>query len=177
VVPEDVLHLTHKGDWKEIFFNGWREATQRHADTTWASTWIISHPHIISEQMIGLLPPEQAEEAICSWLHANNMERAVPLLERYSSPWSTKLSRAVIEAVRHSLTVKKENRRAAARMQQLFAILPYRIAPALAEEAAAAWKKAEGESWIMHENYLRVPLAILQFRHDMLEALRHKQAH
>jgi hypothetical protein len=60
--------------------------------------------------------------------------------------------------------------RISVQIQQLYHVLPYRIAPALAEEAAAAWQKTEGDSWIMHEHYVQEPLAILQFRRDMHEA-------
>jgi hypothetical protein len=169
--PEDLLSFTHNGDWKAIFFNGWRHAIQRHSDTTWAWIWITSHP-IMSEQMIILLPPEQAEEAICTRLRANELERTALLLEHYPHPWSIELSRAVLDTMRRHLTSKKENRKVYWQLQQMFSLLPYRMPAEMAEEAARAWAKAEGESWMMHENYLQEPLAILQFRYEMLEALK-----
>jgi hypothetical protein len=176
ITPEGLVRMTRKGEWKDTLKTGCKQASLRHLDEAWARAWLAIYPSMTHEFIV-MLPPEEGEKRILRILTTDSFQQADFLIEHYPHPWSIELSRAVVQAVRRSLAARKENRRTAFRLQELLlTIIPYRIVPTVAQEATAAWKKGEGENWIMHENYLREPLAILQFRHDMLEALQETQA-
>jgi hypothetical protein len=145
--PEDLVQAANKSEWKEALQAAWTQAILRHPDAPWAGVWLKAYPGV-ADELIRVLPPEDGTARI---LHVveGSLQRAVSLLQHYAHPWSIELSRAVVQKIRENLVVKQENHTIFSQIQQLFHTLPYRIAPALAEEVAATWQKTEGENWIM----------------------------
>ncbi|GAB4208954.1 MAG: DUF5691 domain-containing protein [Roseiflexaceae bacterium] len=170
--PAQVLTAVVNHDWKETLVGGWLSATLTHNDADWAEALL----RVATDRadLIDALPPARQEALLIDKLSGNvvplHQHPVLALLRRYNRPWSLPLARAFLRALyRHMCEWTSHGDWAVHNGLQYDFVL--RLPPELVREIADGWPTDSGarERWQPSVDRL---LITLQFRHDMLAALR-----
>ncbi len=173
--PEDILAAAARCEWKNELREAWIQAAIRHRDATWAEhllpVWIEEKAFQGENGLMEVLPPERREAFLFRLIAESkkslfNHPQALSLLEECQHPWSERLTRMVLDQLRRGITRKEPLHW----HRQLVKELARWMAPALAGEAATGWPNV-AEHPELSSQTIDEMLALLHFRHDMLEAL------
>lgn len=187
--PDQLIQVVNHSDWQSLLITGIAIAALRHQDLDWAEAILptVSKLALVSrlynyllltdEQLIAglieVLPRDRREALIRQLLPSNSVsvsskdQGGFHLLRYYREPWSAEFSQAVLEGV----YLYTENSNGEPYWPLLLALKEFAcyITPSLTHKAAALSAVAkEGTPWV---NAIDEFLAILQFRHEMLQAL------
>lgn len=176
LAPKELIQIALGNTYERSLIEGWMRATLRHRDVDWADALLNIWPKQLDPETIkGLmevLPVERGEAFILELLQSNRQplrqnQPALSLLKEYQKPWSIKLSRAVLAAVRsHIMNSDRQNPDLSLRWDlKQFA---YYMSPQLAREASAILTPAlqDKSYWVEAMDEF---LLVLNFRNDMLK--------
>lgn len=187
--PAQLIQVVERSDWQSLLIKSWAIAALRHQDSHWAEAILPTVSHlaagsnlynyllITDDQLIAgliqVLPRDRREALISQLLPSNSVgvssqyETGFHLLRYYQAPWSAEFSQTILDSV--YLYIKNSN--GEPYWQLLLALKEFAcyITPSLTHKAAALSTVAkEGIPWA---NAIDEFLTILQFRHEMLQAL------
>ena len=172
-MPAILVQVASGGEWKRVLAVGWSFATQRYNDADWAETllsfWLSSHENSRAYEwwnLMDVLPSVHREAFVLKVLHSKREQSSddhARLLRQCRHAWSVELSRVVLDSLRHRTTAGHDWRlRQALKESALY------ISPFVVHEATVGWK-TETKGWEAWREAIEEFLAVLQFRHDMLE--------
>lgn len=170
--PDELIAQAARGDWQHALIEGWRAAALAHRDADWAEA-LLRHDAGAAE-LLGALPAERQEALLldilrgdCTPLHKHPV---LELLRKTAHPWSAELTRAVLRTLHRHMRRWRDtfDYQLRGALTDEFA---RRIPPAMLAELAAGWpdEPEVRERW---QGVIDKLLITLQFRHDMLAALR-----
>ena len=185
--PEELLHATHKSEWKDSFVAGWAVAARNHKDVAWLKALLneSSPPNIPgwTEMLFQSLPVHEQEALMSETLHQPvsllTHTTMQTLLRLMPEKWSRQLSQLVLTKLfaelqsLHSGEASKKAKRATDPvwplplfLQQLVLHLPMEMlteAEATMEKNLAAIAPSQG--WL---DEFEKALNLLRFRHEAL---------
>jgi hypothetical protein len=170
--PAELMIVAEQSEWSAILQEGWVAASLAARDTLWAEEMLRVDPN--NADLLDLLPPARQEALLLQILRADctpmHKHAVLGLLRQTRHTWSTALTRAVIQTIHRHMRKWKEisDYQLRSAITEDFA---RRIPPALLDEIAAGWPddSAVRARW---EGVIERLLITLQFRRDMLDALR-----
>lgn len=185
--PAQLLQVADGNEWKEILIEGIAIAALRHQDTDWAEAilptvsevaryrklygYIVRLDELLTGLM-GVLPPNSREALVLRLLASNciPLSREHPsfyLLRSNRYPWSAELTCAVLDSVCSYIDTNEYNYD----WQLLSALKEFAcyMMPSLIHKANKLSSVVKESRWVEAVDEF---LAILQFRYEMLEALR-----
>lgn len=179
--PSQLVQIVSGNDWEPMLLEGWAIAAQRHQDTDWAEAllsvchkfcaYLMPLPELI-KGLRSVLPPQRWEAFILSLLQSdpnilNFLHPAFRMLHYGQHFWSAELTRVVLESVRCCLDNNQQYDWQFRSVLQEFARY---MSPCLVHEAISLSAVVKGKSgWAEAVDEF---LAIVQFRHEMLQAIR-----
>lgn len=183
--PAELVQIVSGNEWEQMLLEGWAIAAQRHQDTDWAEALLsvcskfygyLMPLNELIEGLCGVLPRKRREDLILSLMqsHSNLLNSSHPVFRvlRYSQhPWSVELSRAVLEGVRRHIDTS--NNQYDWQFHSAVKEFARFMTPSLVHEASSGLPPVvkEGSSWAEAVDKF---LAILQFRFEMIDALRNE---
>ncbi len=174
VEPAALIAAAKATDWSEALLSGWLLAAERHRDGAWAEAILEEAPEAGS-RLLPLLDDEAREAFVGRWLKANagDLEEGgscLALLEACGHRWSQGFGRLVLGEVQ-ACARRAGGAGTAWRLRQALPMLAVRFPVKMLEEAGKGWPapKEGQDAWSEAAGEF---LAMLQFRRDMLEALK-----
>jgi hypothetical protein len=166
-------------DWRSTLWPGLATAARRSKDIGWVEALLAvwPKPNAFMEGLLGILTPEQREAYALAALQTEsdplkNETLASTALRHCQHTWSVALTRAVLREVhQHIAGNKSKDWQNYWRLQAGFISFAHHIPPELLAEVSAGWPK-QASNWSQWEGTVEEFLSILQFRHDMLQAMR-----
>lgn len=183
--PLELVEAAIDNEWQYELLQGWAIATARHQNIDWAEALLAACPlptvedgdnvkwhvfyAIFNWDLIEMLPPERQAVFVQKIVQFSRKDLLWALLHKCQHTWSPELSRVVLDSMRHYLeTVIADDWRFSLSLKDFARY----ITPSLVQEAATLSNVVtEGSFWV---NAIDEFLAILQFRHEMLQALGSK---
>ena len=172
IAPTELIEAAARGEWHALLHEAWIAATITFRDTAWAESLLQADPR--QPALLAALAPARQEALLLPMLRGDvaplHKHPVVGLLRQTRHRWSAELTRAVLGAVRRHMraanAVNDHQLRSA--ITEDFA---QRIPPAMLDEIADGWPNEEAarERW---QGVIDRLLIIVQFRRDMLDALR-----
>ncbi len=163
-------------DWHSVLIGAWVEATRRYKDVVWAEAFLVHDAADLvnspARTLLGILPPDNREAFVLNILQHNPSAlytKAMPayLLLQLQTPWSTELSRAVLNGVSHYIVPASDYSNWQVR-QDLKGFYGRYMPSSIREEAASIL--LEGASSNPHfTDAVDDFLATLEFRQEMLK--------
>ena len=155
-------------DWRGVLMDGWRRATERCRDVTWAATLVESWP-----QVAAVLPAAAREAYVLEALRTAKDDEtkhavALAVLWQCTQPWSRALSRAVLDDARHRIAAGQSERHR--QLRESLRHFARAMDPGIAPEAAAGWP-TQATAWPLWADRVDELTIILQFRHEMLKEI------
>ncbi len=172
LAPAELLKAVARSEWKHAVIEGWRAAALSTRDAEWAAALLAAD--LSAADLIDALPPARQEALLLATLRADctplHKHPVLDLLRKTRHTWSAELTRAVLRAVHRHMRKWKDTYDYQLRgaLTDEFA---RRMPPALLPEIAGGWPE-ETEVRERWQGVIDKLLITLQFRHDMLEALR-----
>lgn len=183
--PLELVEAAIDNEWQHELLQGWAIATARHQNIDWAEALLTAYPlstvedsdnvnwhvfyAIINWDLIEMLPPERQAVFVRKIVQSSRQDLLWALLHKYQHTWSLELSPIVLDTMRHYLETDIADD---SRFSLLLKDFACYITPSLVHEAANLSNVVkEGTPWM---NAINEFLAILQFRHEMLQALGSK---
>jgi hypothetical protein len=176
--PVDILAAADKTEWKKELFEGWVYAAVQHGDAVWAEALLgwwgdTQHAQWV-EALVGVLPAGRREAFILKAFAEvkKPVFGNVPFLmslKACTHAWSADFSRAILKELRQACASKKEA--LDWQLRPLLKDFARFMNPALAKEAESGWP-TDVETWESSAETVNQLIALLQFRHGMLEELK-----
>jgi hypothetical protein len=170
--PADLVEAAARSEWHAQLHESWAAAAITFGDAAWAETLLRADPH--QSGLLAALAPARQEALLLALLRGNiaplHKHPVLGLLRQTRHRWSAELTRAVLGAVRRHMRAP-----AAGNDHQLRSAITedfaQRIPPAMLDEISDGWPTDEAarERW---QGVIDRLLIIVQFRRDMLDALR-----
>jgi hypothetical protein len=167
--PREIMRAVEKSDWRSSLLEGWALAAQRYGDIEWAEALLEDwpSPDAVMEGLIEALPVERREAYALRLLQTdrdpfNTEHHTLAVLQACQQVWSIALGRAVLGALRKHVTRQQA---VDWRLHTLFSLLGSNLPVELLNEAGRDWPEWAAPT-------VDKFMALLQFRHDMLTALR-----
>lgn len=183
IMPPELVSISCGSEWEALLQQGWAIAAARHRDAECAEALMsvcnelylhLNRGDELIKELIGVLPLNRWEVFILSRLQSNrelfnSKHPAFSLLRNYQHPWSVELSRAVLDSVRGY--IKTNNTNYDWSLRSALKDFARYMTPCLVDEACSGLPPVvkEGSYWAEAVDEF---LAILQFRREMLRALR-----
>jgi hypothetical protein len=181
--PAQILQLGSGSEWNHLLPWAWAIAAVRHQDTEWAEAILVAMPKgrypafvevdELMPELMEMLSQERREVLVRSLLPSNRVPLSSEhpgfyLLRFYRYPWSAELTRAVLNGV--FCYIDSNNYYDWSWRSGLKEFACYMM-PSLVDEAASGLSSVvkKGSVWAEAVDEF---LAILKFRHEMLQALR-----
>lgn len=167
--PDQLVRALENNDWCDAVLAGWKRAALRQRNAAWAEVLLRQRPPWIVE-LLPCLDAARADEVLRQELEAKGHEALAPALLS-AHMWSEQLTRAVMSRVRARVDAKADDWALRSQLREI----ARRAAPSLAGEMCGGWPDArEGaDPW-------RKPVedfvSLVQFRHEMLNALKENPA-
>ncbi|MBN1890505.1 MAG: hypothetical protein JW850_21105 [Thermoflexales bacterium] len=177
-LPPAAIVEASRGEWRSPLLEGWALAAQRQRQSDWieALLWAMldTKEAVDMPRLFGALTPGRREAFVLSLLYADpSLESTQPvywLLPACRHPWSKNLSAVFLDSLYRYL--EKHNVGQAWRLKAFLVEIAHTIDPALSGEVVARLAKPARDYGYVAQA-LDEFLSIVQFRHDMLEALVH----
>jgi hypothetical protein len=170
--PAELIGAAAKDEWQALLHEAWGAAARASGDAAWAEALLQSDPRQV--ELLGALPPARQEALLLAMLRGDvaplHKHPVLALLRRTRHRWSAELTRAVLGAVRRHMRAAN-----AGNDYQLRGAITddfaRRMPPAMLDEIAAGWPDSQDtrDRW---QGVIDQLLITLQFRRDMLDALR-----
>jgi hypothetical protein len=177
--PSAILSAARRGAWEQLLLFGFRTAALRHHDTEWILALlaeVATTPTLNAGELLQHLPRPQREEFVLnaftansSSLMSNDSMSSVTLLQTCQHPWSEALARAFIDGLRLAVA-DTQNSPPYWLLSSLKDFARF-IPPSMIDELADGWP-VDSPNWDYWRNTIDNAIALLQFRHDMLQELR-----
>jgi hypothetical protein len=169
--PEALQAVIAETDWFRDITDGLIQATLRFGDAVWAEALLDTSAPV---ELLALLPPARQDAWLREKLEKSNNpvgddSPLMSFLTRYAQPWSPELTRSVLEKTRR-IAGSKASANGHYRLRHALKTFALHMPPEMSAEANAGWPKdaAEWETWLKPVDEF---LSLLQFRHDMREAM------
>jgi hypothetical protein len=172
VTPAELIEAAARGEWHALLHEAWGAAAITFQDAAWAESLLRADPRNV--ELLSTLAPARQEALLLAMLRGDvaplHKHPLLGLLRQTRHRWSAELTRAVLGAVRrHMRTANAGNdHQLRSAITEDFAL---RMPPAMLNEIADGWPDDEAarERW---QGVIDRLLITLQFRRDMLDALR-----
>ena len=172
VAPVELIEAAARGEWHALLHEVWGAAAITFQDADWAESLLRADLH--QSELLAVLAPARQEALLLALLRGDvaplHKHPVLGLLRQTRHRWSAELTRAVLGAVRrHMSAVNAGNdHQLRSAITEDFA---QRIPPTMLDEIADGWPNDEAarERW---QGVIDRLLIIVQFRRDMLDALR-----
>ncbi len=165
-------------EWGPILLEGWWRATGRLRSEHWAEALLeqsIDAPQIHDnlEEVLISLPDEKAQPFLTSMVQKQGLtEPLIQILQRYHRPWTMALTQRVITCLKE--TVGNKSNATEWRLRAVIADFGYFLNPAAINQILEGWP-TEKENWDFWSSTIENIISTVQFRHDMIEALKEKE--
>lgn len=174
IAADEAVKIVYKSEWTRVLRQGVAQATLRHQDAAWAEA-LLTIDAGLDVRLITVLPAEQGEQIIVNMFpdafdSIEPLQIALQFLQQYPFDWSRGLSKVLLENLQRKTRSKNKQSQLYWQLYQAFNLFAYRADTAVLDAALNAWTH-EGDTWVMHDPRLRESFSILQFRHDMRQAL------
>lgn len=174
--PGEILQAC-KGEWLDLLMQGFATATVRFNDDRWARALLERDPSIVllGSKVVEVLAAPDREELALNALQESDFKpidgsTAQALLRCCEHPWSDALGRAFLKAMRISTKLSHQQNVRVWELRTRLAEFARFMPPKLSTEAAGGWPEDAAE-WGHWREPVEKFLSLLQFRHDMLDAL------
>ncbi len=172
IAPEELIEAAARGEWHALLHEAWGAAAITFHDSAWAEHLLRADAR--QSELLAALAPARQEALLLGLLRGDvaplHKHPVLGLLRRTRHRWSAELTRAVLGAVRRHMraTNAGNDHQLRSALTEDFA---QRMPPAMLDEIANGWPEGEDvrERW---QGVIDRLLIILQFRRDMLDALR-----
>jgi hypothetical protein len=172
VTPAELIEAAARGEWHALLHEAWGAAAITFQDPAWAESLLRANPR--QSELLVTLAPARQEALLLAMLRGNvaplPKHPVLGLLRQTRHRWSAELTRAVLGAVRRHMraTNAGNDHQLRSAITEDFAL---RLPPAMLNEIADGWPDDEAarERW---QGVIDQLLISLQFRRDMLDALR-----
>jgi hypothetical protein len=172
VSPAELIEAATAGEWQALLLDAWAAAAISFGDAAWAEQLLRADPR--RSELLAVLPLARQEALLLAMLRGDvtplHKHPVLGLLRRTRHRWSAELTRAVLGAVRRHMRAANagNDHQLRSAITEDYAL---RIPPAMLDEIADGWAAddAARERW---QGVIDRLLIILQFRRDMLDALR-----
>jgi hypothetical protein len=186
ISAEDAVKIASKGEWKQTLLDGWAAATLRQHDAIWAEAllagggdWagaLLNLVGVPPAHLITILSAERGEQIILKMAPAafetiQPMRQFMQYMRHYPFAWSEALSLTLLQNIQHKIAKKNRQSELYGLSYELLDLFARRASTTVFEEASQ-FLAERGDEWTIHDNRIQKSLDILQFRHDMLEALQ-----
>lgn len=173
--PEEIIQLAGETEEEALLLEAWSRAAARHRDSAWAEALIQRHVdktwnfkgtayfQVHLQDLMEAIPQDRVEDWLIVLLNRTGTDNMRPLdfLARHHRPWSTALTREVLDWAR---AVAEKQSGQMWRLQRALAEFALFADPSLAQEARRGWP----EGMIKGLDRFLITLA---FRREMLQAL------
>jgi len=172
LAPAELIEAAAGGEWQALLHEAWSAATITFRDAAWAESLLRADPH--QSELLAALAPARQEALLLAMLRGDvvplHKHPLLGLLRRTRHRWSVELTRAVLGAVRRHMRAANAGNDHLLR-SAITEDFAHRIPPAMLDEIASGWPddQAARERW---QGVIDRLLIIVQFRRDMLDALR-----
>lgn len=175
--PSALIKAARSGEWGTLLLTAWSAAAGLHRDPEWAEGLLETYLDGAMETAIGdlvdVLPTARREALLTRAVRAykgplKTSGRVVALLAAPQRQWSLDLSREVLRAIRHSAT---QGAVLDWQLPPLLGEIARRMDPAIVRDASTSSATPGSAAWA---HLLDEIMAVLQFRSEMLEALKSK---
>jgi hypothetical protein len=172
ISPADLIAAAGRGEWQALLYEAWGAAAITFRDAAWAEPLLLADPR--QPALLAALAPARQEVLLLSMLRGDvaplHKHPVLGLLRQTRHRWSAELTRAVLGAVRRHMRAANvgNDHQLRSAITEDFAL---RMPPAMLDEIADGWPAGEDvrERW---QGVIDRLLIIVQFRRDMLDALR-----
>ena len=172
VAPAELIEAAARGEWHALLHEAWGAAAITFQDAAWAESLLRADPR--QSELLAALAPARQEALLLAMLRGDvaplHKHPVLGLLRQTRHRWSAELTRAVLGAVRRHMRAANagNDHQLRSAITEDFA---QRIPPAMLDEIADGWPDDEAarERW---QGVIDRLLIIVQFRRDMLDALR-----
>jgi hypothetical protein len=170
--PAELIVAAARGEWHALLHEAWGAAAISFRDAAWAEALLQADAR--QSALLATLAPARQEALLLALLRGDvaplHKHPVLGLLRQTRHRWSAELTRAVLGAVRRHMRAANvgNDHQLRSAITEEFA---QRIPPAMLDEIAQGWPTDEAarERW---QGVIDRLLIIVQFRRDMLEALR-----
>jgi hypothetical protein len=170
--PAELVEAAARGEWQALLHQAWGAAAITFGDAAWAECLLQADAR--QSELLAVLTPARQEALLRSILRGDvvplHKHPVLGLLRRTRHRWSAELTRAVLGAVRRHMRAANAGNDHPLR-SAITEDFAQRMPPAMLDEIADGWPddESERERW---QGVIDRLLIILQFRRDMLDALR-----
>jgi hypothetical protein len=171
--PTELIAAASRNEWRTVVEAAWIFASQHHRDPAWAEAFVRSDPAVTS--LLAHIPSERQELILLDMLAANHEllanHPALGLLQATSHTWSGELTHAVLVALQHYLSRRRNTNE-----YRIFSAcddFARHMHPQVALELCSGWPASatHDERW---QGILERMLVKLHFRAEMRAALTQK---
>ena len=172
IAPAELIEAAAGGEWQALLHEAWGAAAITFQDADSAESLLRVDPR--QSELLAALAPTRQETLLLAMLRGGvaplHKHPLLGLLRRTRHRWSAELTRAVLGAVRRHMRAANagNDHQLRSAITEDFA---QRMPPAMLDEIASGWPDDEAtrERW---QGVIDQLLIIVQFRRDMLDALR-----
>jgi len=177
--PLEIIRAGDESEWRESFALGFLAAARRDPDPGWIEALVFfsatdpKQPPLI--ELVAYLPTARLGALSLDALKSESAElhSVLPLLLAHRSPWSDRLSRAVVKRIKQRISESKDNVADWQTKTSLKQFARY-VSPALYDELASGWP-TQSESWSSWSKGVDAFQSLLAFRRDMHRAINEKE--
>jgi hypothetical protein len=162
-------------EWGPLLLEAWWKAAGRSRSESWAEALLersINAPKIHEnlEEVLTSLPEEKAQSFLTSMVQKQGLtEPLIQILQQYHRPWTMALTQSVIASLKE--TIADKSNATEWRLRGLIADFGYALNPAAINQVVEGWP-AEKQNWDFWSSTVDNIIATVQFRHDMINALK-----
>ncbi|MEM7344605.1 MAG: DUF5691 domain-containing protein [Chloroflexota bacterium] len=185
--PSELLKIASKSEAAPTLLLGWAVASRRYKDHSWleafAHYWLthIERHELLSEadlfSAFQALPPTTLEPIILDGFQLNsdplhNYHPVLPFLQMDHYQWSENITRVVIDSIKRRILQGQQHQQSFWQIRYQLKQFAQKIPASLHEEISTDWPKYSPH-WKQWESEVGEFLALVKFRQQMLESIRH----
>jgi Family of unknown function (DUF5691) len=159
-------------EWRTVLLGGWASAAVRAENADWAEALLLEQVEkktLLKQAgpLLKVLPRERREACLFAALQSDlNMDVIFSeMLTECRDPWSREFSRILLKQIKE--LAKTDNWSVRGNLAEL----GRNIDPIIIDEMSAGWPE-DGKHWNIWSGAVEQFMALVQFRHDMLEAIK-----
>jgi len=99
--PQELLNAAAAGDWKDLLWNSWVKAAERHRDREWALALAQVLPaEAALDPLLRVLPEQERDALLCRAAEDGDDSVLISQFSRFSGKWSLRLTRIFLKRIR-----------------------------------------------------------------------------